>query len=132
MLIAAFVVAGILLLTLSLRGRADLSRFLRERTAIADGADLDAFKALARRNMRLALAYLVVGLAFMAMGVVLLVTRGSLGTLLLLGFTIPNWFLSKSTRESEARSRSLPSAPEFAAEYARVGESWLKRALPDF
>jgi Mn2+/Fe2+ NRAMP family transporter len=132
-IIAAFIAVSLLLLLLTVGGRVDASSFLRRRDAIDDAADLEAFKSLARRNMFAALAYIGLGLAFLGLGITLLVTQGWLGTALMVGFSLVHYFLSKGSRDIEVRTRSLPCPdPALAQEYARVSQSWLKKALPDF
>jgi len=132
-MIILFLATALSLLAIMLWARYDLSRFLRTTSVISDEATLDEFKALARHNMYGAVAYLTLGAVFLAVGFCLVVRTGVVGTCLVLLFSIPGYYLSKSTRELEICSRMLRCThPGIESEYARVRHSWLERLLPDF
>lgn len=114
-------------------GRAELLQFLEGTPAIRDERDLLRFKTLVRRNMRGALVYLVLGTTGATWSIYLVVTMGALGTALALAIHISSYFHSKSVKKLEKRARSLNCPDErFREKYLSVGNTWVKRALPNF
>lgn len=117
----------------SLWSLSQLKRFLAETRTIADEACLARFKALARLEMYLALAVIVLMVAGIVVGIAVISRGGLLGfatvilaNLLLLGLGLYH-------KRVEVRTRSLQAGSEaLAAEYRRVSETWTKKALPDF
>lgn len=117
----------------SLWSLSQLKRFLGETRTIADEVSLGRFKALARLQMYLALAVIVLMVAGIVVGIAVISRGGLLGfatvilaNLLLLGLGLYH-------KRVEVRTRSLQAGSEaLATEYRRVSETWLKKALPDF
>ena len=110
-----------------------VSKFLANHAQISNSVDLDEFKGLAKRHMYLALVLLVGLIAGLFIGVVLIWRHGLVA---LAGVLLANGVLFAMGRlgsRKEEQVRSLPAgSPELAAEYQRISESWVKKALPDF
>ena len=128
-----YVVLYVLGIGASIWGRRETANFLRLHREIRSEASLEAFKELARGNMRLALVTIPVLVLGTLLGLVLIVRHGVLAGV---GVVLTNAVLliaGQMCGRLEKRARSLPAANEtLAQEQRRVIESWQKKALPDF
>ena len=132
-MIAIYFVLSAVLLALFLFGFIDISRFLQSHTSIDNAVHLSLFKTLARRNMFAALCYLALGLPWIFLGMYLVWTTGGIGLLAVLSMSVPGYFLGRKLKKLESQARSIECHDEkLREEYQRVGESWTKKALPDF
>lgn len=109
-------------------------RFASSHATIADDRALDAFKRVARVNMYLALIQIVVLATGTLVGILVIVkfgiVKGLPAVLVANGIVLG---LGKRFKKFEDRARSLPAGTEeLAQEHARVSETWLHKALPDF
>jgi len=111
----------------------ETAKFLRLHPQIRDEAGLDAFKELARVNMRLALMVIPVLVLGILVGLVLI---SGYGIWALFGVLVTNAALliaGQVLGRLEKRVRSLPAATEaLGQEHRRVSETWKKTMLPDF
>lgn len=107
--------------------------FLAKHPAIVDAEGLEAFKSLARRNMK----------AVFPMGALFLVAMGFSGFLVLhhplvgfVAFLLANGLVVWSALaliRVERRARAVPCGDAtLAADHERVSTSWLSKAWPDF
>ena len=109
-----------------------LNAFLAQTAAISDEAALRRFKELARVQMYLALAMIVLLGAGILVGIVLVSRHGMGGFVAVILTNLAVFGLGVYHKRVEVRTRSLPAAEALAAEYQRVSETWLKKPLPDF
>jgi hypothetical protein len=133
MLPAIFTVLYLLGIAISIWGAKDVARFLDSHREIANPEALDAFKQLARRNMYMALAVLpVFGLGIL-LGIVLIYRHGVPGFVGVLAANAVLFGAGRYLNKLEKRARSLPTTAEsLQKEYRRIGETWIRKALPDF
>lgn len=124
-----YLAAGLVLVI----GRSGLVRFLEETPSIRGAGAMERFKAMARSQMKLALAQAALLTTGMVVGLVLVVRSGLSGLLVVLavnGLVIGLAFFNKKV---ETRVREVPTATdELAQEKERVIQTWEKKALPDF
>jgi hypothetical protein len=131
-MLAAFVSLSVVMVSLMLWGRHDMNRFLREHTQIAHETDLQTFKAFARRNMFGALAMMGLALAWFPLGIYLMFTKEPGATIAFAAAGGLFGYIGRKAKALEAASRGLPCDQRLQAEYQRVGERWVKKALPNF
>lgn len=114
--------------------RSFLLAVLSRYQSISDDAALKAFKSLARWNMYIALVQRDVLLGGTRVGIVWVSRDGlwpGLGTVLLANGMLLG--LGTLLKGQEDRTRALPAATEeLAAAHARVSDTWLYKATPDF
>src|SRR5687767_5674570 len=113
--------------------RRETLRFLAQHAAIADLTDLEAFKNLARRNMKAVLpllALIILGMILIAQLVIYDPLSG------FVSFLLVNGLLAWSAlylRKVETRARALTCLdPALVTEYQRVANLWLSDAWPRF
>ena len=128
----AYVVFQIALFLIGLGGYFQVSRFLRQHPAIMNASHMDAFKRMVKVNMYVALGYLVFGIVGVLMSLYLAFTEGLTGIAVVVLMNIPIFLLGKQTKKLELRSKVLECSPVLAPEYHTVGETWHKKALPNF
>ena len=128
----AYVVFQIALFLIGLGGYFQVSRFLRQHPAIMNASHMDAFKRMVKVNMYVALGYLVFGIVGVLMSLYLAFTEGLTGIAVVVLMNIPIFLLGKQTKKLELRSKALECSPVLAPEYNIVGETWHKKALPNF
>lgn len=131
-MLEAYVAASISLVGLLAWGIHDVGAFVRAHPGIRVSSDLDAFKALARRNMIAALFGFALIAAWFLLAI--LVSREFHWHLkaVIFGVMVPVSLLGMRVKRIETAARDLPCAPDLEAEYRRVGEAWQHKALPDF
>jgi len=111
----------------------EVRRFVKETTSIADPETLERFKAIARRNMRLALVQIVFLGSGLLLGIVLIVVHGVPALLVVLATNAVLIAISRYLGHFEKLARSLPAAtPALEAEHQRVSKVWVSQMLPDF
>lgn len=132
-MIALFMLLVSLQCGLVLWATIEASGFLREHPVIRGPQSLEAFKAMARRNMRGSLVLLVSGLASLLVSVLLIDTHGVAALFLVLGAYAVQGLLSANLMRLERKTRELecPDA-ELKEAHRAVGQSWRKKMLPDF
>ena len=120
-------------IALNLFFRRETIRFLAKHAAITDVAGLEAFKNLARRNMKAALPLMAAFLVAMALSAFLIIVDPLVG---FVTFLLANGLVVWSAlalRKVEIRVRELPCPdPALAATYKRISTSWLSDPWPDF
>ena|SRR2546427_123380 len=131
-MIWVFLLLAAMLIAITFWGRTDVRRFLKTHSSM-DGESLVEFKNLVRRNMRVAIAAMVIGLIWGLTAAGLAWQLGIVGVLIVLVVGAPVMLLGRSTKKLEVMSRSLPCAdPQLEAEYRKVGSTWTSKAFPDF
>jgi hypothetical protein len=128
----AYVTLQLALFLIGLGGYFQVSRFLRQHSAIMKASHMDAFKRMVKVNMYVALGYLVLGIPGILMSLYLAFTEGLTGIAVVVMMNIPIFLLGKQTKKLEMRSRELECLTALAPEYHAVGETWHKKALPNF
>lgn len=131
-MIYAFLTLQLALFLLSLGGYFQVKKFLGLHGDIADESHLDAFKSLVRVNMYVALVYLVLGLPSIGLSIYFGFAYGIPGVLGVIAVSIPQFLFGKHLRGLEERSRTLACRSDLGEEYAAVGHTWMKKALPNF
>ncbi len=122
----------VLAAAVSLWSLGQLKAFLAATPSIADDPGLGRYKELARVQMYLALAMIVLlGVGFLA-GIAIMSRHGLSGVGLVLGANVAVLALALHHKRVEARVRGLTASDALADEYRRVSETWVKKALPDF
>lgn len=126
---AAYVLAA----AVSLWSLGRLNGFLAATRSIADRGSLARFKDLARQQMYLALAIIVLmGLGIIA-GIIIISRYGLRGLAVVIVANFVVLGLGLYHKKVEGKVRALPAGSEaLAEEYRRVSETWVKKALPDF
>ncbi len=109
-----------------------LKEFLAAHSAIDDTAALEALKRVVRIQMYGALGVIALGLVLIPYSIALAIGNGLLGMVFVVVLSGLGFVLGKSTKTLEVRARTLPCAAALQAEYARVGDVWMKKALPRF
>ncbi len=132
LLILPYVLLQIALIAGLLFAQRALKAFLATHTAIADTAALEALKQVVRTQMYGALYAIALGLILIPYSIVLSISHGLLGLAVVIALSGVGFVLGKVTKTLEVRTRSLPCTAALKSEYARVGEIWLKKALPRF
>ena len=133
LLIVAFLLLVLAQCGLLVWATVEVRRFLREHAAIDGPQALEAFKALARRNMHGALLLLACGAASLVLAVLLVLRYELHGVLLAAGTYAVHGLLTVNLARYERRSRALESTDPVLAEVHRaVAVSWRKKMLPDF
>lgn len=117
---------------MSLWSRAQVTAFLVDAPSIRSTADLERFKALARLEMYLALAMIVLLVTGLATGLVLVRRYGVVALLAVLLVNGVVLGLGLFHKKVEERARSLRTAEGLDTEYRRVCDAWTRKALPDF
>jgi hypothetical protein len=125
---ALYVVAA----AVSLWSRAQVAGFVEETPAIRGTSDLERFKELARLEMYLALAMIVLLVTGLVAGLFLIFRHGLLGLLATLLANAVVLGLGMFHKGVEEKARSLPTAEGLETEYERVCHTWNKKPLPDF
>lgn len=128
----AYVALQLALFLIGLGGYFQVSRFLSRHPAIMNASHMDAFKRMVKVNMYAALGYLAIAILGMLLGIYLVFTEGLTGIAVVVLMNIPIFLLGKQTKKLEMRSRELECYPALAPEYQIVGETWHKKALPNF
>jgi len=131
MITTYLLVQGALLL-LSVGGLFQVQRFLRSNPSIISAEGFDNFKRLARVNMYVALVYIVLSVPALLIGIYITYTYGVFGLVVVLAISVPQYLLGKYMKRVEDKSRSLECSTLYADEHRRIGETWVKKALPDF
>jgi hypothetical protein len=120
-------------IALNLFFRRETVRFLAKHAAITDLASLEAFKNLARRNMKAVFPLTAAFLVAMALSAFLIIDDPLVG---FVTFLLANGLVAWSAlalRKVEIRARELPCPdPALAAAYKRISTSWLSDPWPDF
>jgi hypothetical protein len=132
LMIYAFLALQLALFLLSVGGYFQVKKFLGLHGDIANESNLDAFKSLVRVNMYVALVYLILGVPSVGMSIYFGFAYGISGLLLVVAISIPQFLFGKHLRGLEERSRTLPCRSDLGEEYAAVGHTWMKKALPNF
>ena len=131
-MIYAYVVLQTVLLMLSLVGFFQVKKFLAHHNTISNGRHLDNFKSLARTNMYVALAYIALGIPGILMSIYLGFVYGVIGIVCVLVLNVPHFLFGKYLKSLEEKARHLQCSAEYSQEFRMVGETWFKKALPNF
>lgn len=114
-------------------GYFELTAFLQGHPEIQDENDLNDFRRVARRNMYGAICFLALAIPTFLVGIYIIVQAGWSGLLLVLAVHASFHFPSKKLQRLEAAARILPCADDtLLSIYRKIGETWVKKALPDF
>jgi len=120
-------------IALGIHFRMETVRFLAKHATIPDDASLEAFRNLARRNMKAVypfVAAIVAGMALSAQLVILDPLFGFVTFLILNGLVVWTGFALR-TVENQVRELPCPD-PTLSATYRRIAQSWLSDAWPRF
>ncbi len=131
--VTALVVISMIIAAVCLWGRSDVSRFLSQYPAIESETSLAAFKSLVRRQMRVAIGVMALGLVFGALCMFLTMQLMLTGLMLVLALGIPIFLVGRNSKRLETKARTLVCSNEnLQVEYARVAAAWTKQLFPDF
>ena len=128
----AYVLLQLALFLICLGGYFQVSRFLHQHSAIRDATEMGAFKRMVKVNMYVALGYLILGFPVILLSLYLPFTEGLMGIGVVLLINTPIFLIGNQTKKLEMRSRELECSSALADEYRSVGETWHKKALPNF
>ena len=108
-------------------------RFLETHAAITDKASLEAFKNLARRNMKAVFPLIGAFIVGMTLTARLIIHYPLIGftTFLLINVLLVSSALALNKVERWARELPCPD-PALASEYQRISQSWLSDLWPGF
>lgn len=114
-------------------GYFELTAFLKEHPEIQNEDDLDDFMRMARKNMYGAICFLALSIPTFLLSIYIIVQTGWPGLVLVLAVHASYHFPSKKLQSLEAAARNLPCADDaLLSSYRKIGETWVKKALPDF
>lgn len=131
-LVAVWGACTLLLVIGSIGSAGRIHRFFERHRSIGNEADLEAFKVLARRDMKYALAQIALMVVdFFASTAVVLVYLLP-GTAAVFGAGLVLMLLAGSIQRQLARVMSLPADHRYQEEYRRISSSWLNLPFPDF
>lgn len=131
-MIYTYLLLQAVLVLLSLVSYFQVKKFLSRHNSISREADLNDFKALVRVNMYMALVYLALGIPAIVMSIYLGWEYGLLGIFAVMAVNIPHFMFSQYLKTQEEKARQLNCSPQFSNEFKTVGETWFKKALPNF
>ena len=131
-MIYAYVVLQIVLFILSLVGFFQVKKFLSRHKSISDWRHLDSFKSLVRVNMYVALAYIALGIPGILMSIYIGFMYGLFGIAGVIAINIPHFLFGKYLKSLEEKARQLECSTEYSDEFRTIGETWFKKALPNF
>jgi len=131
-MIYTYLLLQIALFLLSLGGYFQVKRFLSEHSTISNGRHLDNFKSLVRVNMYIALVYIALGIPGILMSIYLGFAYGLLGIVCVLVLNVPHFLFGKYLKSLEERARKMHCSSEYSEEFRTIGETWFKKALPNF
>lgn len=131
-MIYSYVALQLALFLLSLSGYFQVKRFLVNHPAITGAADLARFRSLARVNMYIALAYLILAFPGIILSIYLGIYYGLMGSLIVVAANAPHFLFARHLRELEEKARKLECASQLYPDYKMTGEVWFKKALPNF
>jgi hypothetical protein len=132
-MLVTFLLLAVVQAGLSIWSRGQLGSFLSRHPSVQGTATFEEFKQLARGQMYGALVYLVLGVGSLLLSVALTLAGGFSMLLVVVAVNVPLLLLGMSNKKLEDRVRALQcSDPQLAGEFARVGESWMRKPLPDF
>jgi len=127
----AFLSVGAIIIGNLLVGIHDVNRFLADHDSITE-ASLSAFKRVASRNMIAAVASIPLGVAFIGLGIYMVIAGGWEGRVLVPFASISLVSIGLAGRASDKRSQALPCEPDLNGEYQRVCMIWKKSIWPSF
>ncbi|MEM9091769.1 MAG: hypothetical protein AAGC93_23895 [Cyanobacteria bacterium P01_F01_bin.53] len=113
-------------------GSRSINRFLAKHKSISSQRDLNAFKAIARNNMKGAAIILLVAPIGILCMLHLIISYGPIWLIPIFIVNIPMYIFSTKMKAIENKSRTLACEPHFQNEYARIGQTWLKKPWPNF
>jgi hypothetical protein len=128
----AFAAIYVVAAAVSLWSRSQIVGFLKDTPRIAGTPDLERFKELARMEMYLALAMIVLLVTGLVTGLFLVLRHGVVGLFLVLLANAVVLVLGLFHKGVEEQARNLPTTEGLDAEYRGVCYAWNKKALPDF
>ena len=131
--VTAILVSSAIIAGIALWGRHDVSRFLLQHPAIESDTSLEAFKDLVRRQMKVALAGMVLGLTFglLCMFVTMQLLLTGFLIVIVLGGVI--FMLGRSGKKLETKARNLVcSDARRKIEYDKIAKAWTGKLFPDF
>ena len=131
-MIYAYVVLQVVLFVLSLVGFFQVKNFLARHNSISQGRDLDSFKSLVRVNMYVALVYIALGIPGILLSIYLGIAYGLMGIVIVIGLNAPHFLFGKHLKSLEEKARGLQCSSEFSQQHRMIGETWLKKPLPNF
>jgi hypothetical protein len=82
--------------------------------------------------MYIALIYLALGIPTILFSVFLGFAYGLVGIAFVFVINIPHLLFGRHLKSLEEKARHLQCAADLSDEYLRIGETWFKKALPDF
>ena len=109
-----------------------VQKFLHVNSSISCPGDLDAFKTLVRVNMYVALISIIIGIPTILLSMIIGYSYGIFGLGIVLVISIPQVLFARYVKSQEYLTRSMDCSSHYADEYHRIGQSWSKKALPDF
>jgi hypothetical protein len=131
-MIYIYVMLQIALILLSIGGYFQVKTFLGQYSSVSDPIQLSAFKSLVRANMYIALVYLVLGIPTILLSIYIGFVFGLLGITFVAVVNMPHFLFGRHLRSLEKKARNLQCAAYLSDDYRRIGETWFKKALPDF
>lgn len=128
-----FLTIAAVFIGISLWGRIDVSKFLRQYPAIDSDATLTAYKELVRRQMWGAVVAMVLGIGYAILCMILTMQMLLTGVLIVIAVSAPIFLLGRSSKKIEQKARTLPCPdPKREIEYRKVAAAWTGKLFPDF
>ena len=131
-MIFIYVSLQVALVLLSIGGYFQVKKFLGLHSSVSDYDQLRAFKSLVRTNMYIALVYLLIGIPALLLSIYIGFIYGLLGVIFVVAINIPHFLFGRHLKSLEEKARQLQCTADLSDEYRRIGETWFKKALPDF
>ena len=131
--VIAVLASSAIIASLSLWGRHDVSRFLQQHPAIESDSSLEAFKDLVRRQMRVAMVTMALGLIFVVLCMFLTMQLLFTGLLIIIALGVVLFLLGRGGKKLETKARNLVCSDEpRKIEYDKVAAAWTGKLFPDF
>jgi hypothetical protein len=128
-----YVAINVVALALCIYAKGKLDEFLGAHPSIMGERDISALKELARGQMYMALAQLVLLLTALVIGLILIFKSGMLLLLLVLLANGAVFAAGKWAKSSEMRVWSLDCAtPELGQAHQSIINTWRSKPFPDF
>ena len=131
-MIYIYVMLQIALILLSVGGYFQVKKFLGQYSSVSDPVQLSAYKSLVRANMYISLVYLVLGIPTILLSIYIGFVFGLVGSAFVVVVNLPHFLFGRHLRTLEEKARHLQCAAYLSDEYRRIGDTWFKKALPDF
>lgn len=127
-----FVIFNLVISGLTILGNVPVRRFVQSHPHMHSQSDLADYRALARSQMRKAVALIPALVLALAWALAIVMENGLTGLLVALAVSGLSFVIGQTIGKVEKQARDLPVDETLATEYARISKAWTGRLFPDF